>query len=154
MKRFIVLISFINFLYSEPIIPIPLHVDDVNPQKANLGKKLFFDTILSRDNTIACTNCHMLNDGGDDNLVVSFGIHGQKGNINSPTVYNARYNFVQFWNGRAKDLQDQASAPIENPVEMGNNFKNLIKKLKQTPYKKEFDKIYKQMPSVNMKKHS
>jgi cytochrome c peroxidase len=117
-------------------------VSDVNPQKVLLGKKLFFDTILSKNNTIACTNCHMLNDGGDDNLKVSFGINGQKGAINSPTIYNARYNFVQFWNGRAKDLQDQASGPIENPVEMGNSFANLIKTLNKTQYKKEFSKIY------------
>lgn len=130
-------------IYAEPITPIPLHVEGLNPQKVALGHKLFFDTILSRDNTIACTNCHMLSDGGDDNLKVSFGINGKKGVINSPTVFNSRYNFVQFWNGRAKDLQDQASGPIKNPVEMGNNFKNLIQTLNKTQYKKEFDKIYK-----------
>lgn len=71
------------------------------------------------------------------------GINGQIGNINSPTVLNARYNFVQFWNGRAKDLQDQAGGPIENPIEMGNTFPNLIKTLKNSSYKKEFDIIYK-----------
>jgi len=136
-------ITFTTYLYSEPITPIPLHVSDVNPQKVRLGKQLFHDTILSKNNTIACTNCHILNDGGDDNLKVSFGINGQKGVINSPTVYNVRYNFVQFWNGRAKDLQDQASFPIQNPVEMGNTFANLIKTLNKTHYKKEFDKIYK-----------
>ena len=142
-KFFTVLIFSANLLFSGIITPIPLHVSDVNLQKAKLGKKLFSDPILSKDDTIACSNCHLLNDGGDDNLKVSFGILGKKGTRNSPTVYNARYNFVQFWDGRAKDLQSQAEGPIQNPVEMGNNFKNLIKTLKSSPYNKEFKKIYK-----------
>jgi cytochrome c peroxidase len=145
MKK--VIFCFIIFLtsciWSEPITPIPLHVNDVNPQKVLLGKKLFFDAILSKNYTVSCADCHKLNEGGDDNLKVSIGINGQKGTMNSPTVYNARYNFVQFWNGRAKDLQDQASGPIENPAEMGNSFANLIKTLKVTPYGSEFSKIYK-----------
>ncbi len=146
MKYHIILLttaSIFTLLHCEPITPIPLHVRDVNPEKVKLGKKLFFDTMLSKNNTIACTNCHILNDGGDDNLKVSFGIDGKKGTINSPTVFNSRYNFVQFWNGRAKDLQDQAGGPIENPVEMGNTFPNLIKTLKNSHYKKEFESIYK-----------
>ena len=143
LKKFTLLSLLLSSIYAQPITPIPLHVDDVNPKKVKLGHKLFFDTILSKNNTIACVNCHLLKDGGDDNLKVSFGINGKKGIINSPTVLNARYNFVQFWDGRAKTLQDQAGGPIENPVEMGNNFKNLIKTLKNSPYKKEFENIYK-----------
>lgn len=130
LKFFIVFLFSINLLFSALITPIPLHVNDVNMQKAKLGKKLFSDPILSKDDTIACSNCHLLNDGGDDNLKVSFGIHGQQGTRNSATIYNARYNFVQFWDGRAKDLQAQVEGPIQNPVEMGNSFKNLIKTLK------------------------
>jgi len=130
-------------LFSGDITPIPLKVDDVNPQKVALGHKLFFDPILSKDGTIACQNCHILSDGGDDNSKFSHGIKGQLGNINSPTVFNARYNFVQFWNGRAKDFKEQASAPIEAPKEMGNSFPNLIKTLKKSSYKQEFDAIYK-----------
>ncbi|MCF6173631.1 MAG: cytochrome-c peroxidase [Campylobacteraceae bacterium] len=143
LKIYIYFLAIASIAFSQPITPIPLHVEDVNPAKVKLGKQLFFDPILSKNDTIACTNCHILNDGGDDNLKHSFGIDGKEGNINSPTVFNARYNFVQFWNGRAKDLQAQASGPIENPVEMGNNFPNLIKTLNNTPYKKEFEAIYK-----------
>ncbi len=138
----IVVIAFIGFLYAKPITPIPLKATDVNPQKAKIGKELFFDPVLSKNDTIACVSCHVLTEGGDNGRKVSIGINGKKGNINSPTVLNERYNFVQFWNGRAKNLQDQAKFPIMNPVEMGNNFSNLIKKLKTTHYKKEFDKIY------------
>ncbi|MEA3331712.1 MAG: cytochrome-c peroxidase [Campylobacterota bacterium] len=131
----------INFVYAEPITPLPQSVE-VDDSKVALGKKLFFDTIVSVDNTVSCATCHDLENGGDDGLDVSFGIEGKQGNINSPTVYNSVYNFRQFWNGRAKDLSEQAKGPIENPVEMGNNFENLIKTLKRTSYKSEFNKVY------------
>ncbi len=131
------------FLFSDDIVPIPLKVNDVNPKKVALGHKLFFDPILSKDGTIACLNCHILSDGGDDNSRFSHGIDGQLGNINSPTVFNSRYNFAQFWNGRAKSLKEQALGPIENPKEMGNNFPNLIKVLKKSSYRQEFNAIYK-----------
>jgi cytochrome c peroxidase len=143
LKKYIILSCILSFLTASDITPIPLKVNDVNPKKAALGKKLFFDPILSKNGTIACVNCHILSDGGDDNRQFSIGINGQMGNINSPTVYNARYNMSQFWNGKARDLQEQAEVPIENPVEMGNTFANLIKVLKKSPYKKEFDIIYK-----------
>ena len=126
----------------EPIQPIPKDMS-VNEKKAELGKALFFDPILSRDKTISCTTCHILHAGGDDNLVFSFGIKGQKGDINSPTVYNAVFNFRQFWDGRAANLQEQAAAPIENPVEMGFTFKELIPRMKKSPYKSQFKAIYK-----------
>ncbi len=127
---------------SEPIQPIPQEMK-VNEKKAALGKELFFDTMLSKDNTINCASCHLLQDGGDDNLRVSFGVKGQQGSVNAPTVYNAVFNFRQFWDGRVANLKEQAMAPIENPVEMGNSFKNLIKTLNKTPYKAKFDAIYK-----------
>ncbi|WP_457750163.1 cytochrome-c peroxidase [Sulfurimonas sp.] len=126
---------------NEPITPLPQTVK-VNHAKAELGKKLFFDPILSHDNTITCATCHDLNNGGDDGLKFSYGIRGQKGSVNAPTVYNACFNFRQFWDGRAKDLQEQASGPIENPVEMGSSFSEVIPKLQRSKYKKLFDAIY------------
>ena len=131
-----------SILFSSTIKPIPKNLK-VDFKKVALGKKLFSDTLLSKDNTISCASCHNLADGGDDNLKFSFGINAQEGSINSPTVYNAVFNFRQFWDGRAKDLQEQALGPIENPIEMGNTFKNLITTLNKTPYKKEFENIYK-----------
>ncbi|MFK5881508.1 MAG: cytochrome-c peroxidase [Sulfurospirillum sp.] len=143
-RRIFFIISTLSLLlFANDIDPIPLKIGDVNPQKVALGHKLFFDPILSKDGTVSCVNCHILEDGGDDNIRFSIGINGQLGNINSTTVLNARYNFVQFWNGRAKNLKEQAVGPIENPVEMGNNFPNLIKVLKKSSYKKEFDSVYK-----------
>jgi len=141
MRFFVYLLLLFIALNAEPITPIPQSVE-VNEQKAKLGKKLFFDTILSADNTISCATCHDLQNGGDDGLKFSFGIGGQEGSINSPTVYNSVYNFRQFWNGRAKDLTHQTYSPIENPVEMGNKLDKLIVTLNKTPYKEEFENIY------------
>ncbi len=141
--RYLIVLLLFCYSYAEHITPIPLHVDDINIEKARLGKKLFFDPILSKDKTVACAGCHFLDDGGDDNQKVSYGIGGKTGTRNSPTVLNSRYNFVQFWDGRAKNLEDQAKGPIENPVEMGNNFPDLIKTLNTSKYKKIFEKIYK-----------
>ncbi len=143
MFKIICLILITTFLVAkEPITPIPLDIP-VNTEKANLGKELFFDTILSKDNTLSCHSCHLLNQGGEDNLQFSVGIDGKVGNINAPTILNSTFNFVQFWNGRAKNLQEQAMGPITNPIEMGHSFEELIKKLEKTPYKQKFDSIYK-----------
>jgi len=135
------LLCFSISLFAEPIEPLPLKAE-YDKKIAALGKQLFFDPIISKDGTISCATCHHLESGGDDNLKFSFGINGQEGNINSPTVYNAVYNFRQFWDGRADDLQEQAIGPIENPVEMGNSFENLIKTLNASKYKKEFGRLY------------
>ena len=140
----LVILFFTSYLYTaELITPIPQTIA-YDKRKAELGKKLFFDPILSKDGTIACATCHVLSEGGDDNSAYSLGIDGQKGCRNSPTVFNAVFNYAQFWDGRAKDLKAQAVGPIENPVEMGNTFENLIKVLNKSPYKKEFKKIYKE----------
>jgi len=131
-------------LFSALITPIPLKVTDVNPKKVKLGHQLFFDPILSKNDKISCSNCHIISEGGDDNKKVSIGINGQKDNVNAPTVLNSRYNFVQFWNGRAKNLQEQAMDAITNSVEMGNTVSNLVKVLKNNSYyNKEFKSIYK-----------
>lgn len=87
--------------------------------KAAVGKKLFFDPILSKDQTIACITCHNFQFGGADPRVFSIGVDGKNGRMQSPTVFNAVFNFAQFWNGRAKNLFEQASGPMHNPREMG-----------------------------------
>lgn len=136
---FLVVTSLIS---RELITPIP-YLPEYDYKKALLGKKLFFDTRLSHDNTISCASCHFIQDGGDDNLPVSFGINGKAGTRNSPTVLNARYNAIQFWDGSAKNLQEQAKGPIHNPVEMGSNFKEVILKLKEDKnYSQQFLSIY------------
>ena len=88
------------------------------PEKVALGKKLFLDPQLSSDGTISCNSCHRLDHFGVDNEVTSTGVGGQKGGRNSPTVYNAALHNMQFWDGRATDVEEQAGMPVMNPVEM------------------------------------
>ncbi len=143
-KTYIVLflIFTILTLNAQMITPLPQKVE-TDPKKVNLGRMLFFDPLLSKNSTLSCASCHNLASGGDDDRQVSVGIDGKTGSINAPTVLNAVFNFRQFWDGRAKDLQEQAAGPIENPVEMGNTFENLIKKLNKTKYKDIFATVYK-----------
>jgi len=87
--------------------------------KVELGKMLYFDPRLSSTGTVSCFSCHSVLEGGDDHRPVSMGVHGLKGGRNAPTVWNAAFDSVQFWDGRANTLEDQAKGPIANPVEMG-----------------------------------
>src|SRR5229473_2990805 len=89
------------------------------PKKIALGQKLFFDGRLSADGTVACATCHDPARAFSDGRPVSIGIHGRTGQRNAPTVLNALYNKTQFWDGRAKTLEEQAAMPIVNPDEMG-----------------------------------
>ena len=104
---------------NEPIRPIPDSVA-VDAAKVQLGKELYHDTRLSGDGTISCASCHAIETAGVDNHVFSDGIGGQLGGINAPTSYNSVFNFVQFWDGRAANLAEQAAGPPLNPVEMGS----------------------------------
>lgn len=142
-KTFYALLLSISLLNAvEPIIPIPKSVY-VNHKKALLGKALFLDTRLSRDNSTACVSCHNIYEGGADSRVVSEGFEGRKGNIQAPTVFNARYNFKQFWNGRANNLTEQADGPINNPAEHNMNPQEIEKRLNSSnEYKKSFKKVY------------
>lgn len=140
----ILLIGIYSVLFADGMIsPIPLNVK-VNQEKASLGKKLFFDPILSKDNSVACINCHNIYSGGADVTPASFGVEGKAGVLNSPTVLNSVFNVAQFWDGRAATLKDQAKGPMLNPVEMASEPSDVVAKLKSDPaYLKEFTKLYK-----------
>ncbi len=127
----------------EPIRPIDLSLP-YDEAKAALGFKLYHDTRLSVDNTVSCASCHGLNTAGVDNKQYSEGVEGKLGGVNAPTVYNAVYNFVQFWDGRATTLADQAAGPPVNPVEMASpNFDAIVAKLnKDKKFVREFKKVY------------
>ena len=127
---------------SEPIQPIPA-VETADPGKVELGKMLFFEPRLSKSGFISCNSCHNLSTGGADNLPSSVGHGWELGPINSPTVLNSRFNFVQFWDGRAKDLVEQAGGPIENPREMASNHTLAVQVLNSIPgYEKWFNAAY------------
>lgn len=114
---------------NEPIRPVPDSIA-YDARKAALGNVLYHDTRLSADGTISCATCHGLNTGGVDNKRYSEGIKGQLGGVNAPTVYNACFNFAQFWDGRAGTLAEQAGGPPLNPVEMGcQSFDEIVARL-------------------------
>jgi len=130
-------------LAAEPIIPIPQQIP-YDKKKALLGRELFFDTLLSKDNSVACINCHNIYNGGADARPVSRGFNGKKGNIQAPTVLNAVFNFRQFWNGRAADLYEQADGPLNNPVEHNMTPALIEQRLKANAhYAKVFSSLYK-----------
>lgn len=127
---------------AEPIQPIP-PAKPGNPAMVELGKKLFFDPRLSKSGFISCNSCHNLSMGGSDNLKTSIGDRWQQGPINSPTVLNSRLNLAQFWDGRAKDLKEQAGGPIANPKEMAFSHELAVDVLRSIPqYVGEFKKVY------------
>jgi cytochrome c peroxidase len=114
------------------------------PEKAALGEKLFFDGRLSADGTIACSTCHNPAKAFTDGRPASAGINGQVGQRNAPTILNALYNKTQFWDGRAKTLEEQAALPITNPVEMGQpNLDAAIAQIAAIPeYRKTFKSVF------------
>lgn len=122
------------------------YVPDSNPlsqAKIDLGRKLYFDTRLSKDNTISCATCHDPDKGFAETSAVSTGFHKQKGARNSPTVMNRLFSKEQFWDGRAADLEAQALGPIENPIEMGNTLQGMVSSLKAIQaYAPEFEKAF------------
>ena len=126
----------------EPLKPIPEEVD-VNPEKVALGRALFHDPRLSKDDTTACVSCHDLGNGGDDARRVSIGVEGKLGTINAPTVFNAGLNFRQFWDGRATTLEQQIDGPVQSPVELGSLWPEVIAKLyAHESYPKRFEALY------------
>lgn len=103
-------------------------------ERVALGRMLYYEPRLSKGHDIACNDCHMLDKYGVDNKPTSDGHKGQKGDRNSPTVYNAALHFAQFWDGRAANVEEQAKGPILNPVEMAMpDEKRVIAVLKTIP---------------------
>lgn len=138
--------------YASPAAPDPLKTAVIQPipqppkldaKKVSLGKRLYHDTRLSKDNTISCASCHDLAKGGTDQAPVSTGVAGAKGGINAPTVYNAAFHIAQFWDGRAADLAAQAAGPPANPIEMASSWPEIVQKLSGDPaFKTEFEASY------------
>ena len=127
----------------EPVRPIDEYVA-YDPAKAALGFDLYHDKRLSVDNTVSCASCHDLATAGVDNHQYSHGVNDLLGGVNAPTVYNAVYNFVQFWDGRAATLAAQAAGPPLNPVEMASpSFESIVEKLNADKvFVKAFKAVY------------
>jgi cytochrome c peroxidase len=117
----------------------------VTAQKVELGKRLFFDPRLSRDETLNCASCHILEAGGDDDRPTAIGYHGRANphHLNSPTVLNAALAKSQFWDGRAKDVEEQAGGPVQAPFEMNMTPEEVVERLKKDPEMvTAFDRVF------------
>lgn len=113
----------IQRLAQKKFTPLPEVADNplnpITPEKIALGKMLYYDVRLSKNQNQSCNTCHNLKTFGVDNLATSSGDAGENGTRNSPTVINAAYHFTQFWDGRVATLEEQSIMPILNPIEMG-----------------------------------
>jgi cytochrome c peroxidase len=127
-------------LFFEPLPEKMPGAEHDTPARIELGKKLYFDNRLSVNDSQSCNTCHDLNGkkAGVDNEPTSLGALGKRGDRNSPTTLNAGFHFAQFWDGRARDLKEQAKGPILNPVEMAMpNEAAVEKKLRGIPEYRE-----------------
>ncbi len=122
--------------------PVPIE-NPMTLARWELGKKLYFDKTLSSNGKVACASCHAPETGFTDRSKFSTGINGLLGGMSAPTVINSAYNRLQFWDGRATSLEDQAQGPVQNPVEMfdgkGHSWNEAVKRVRA---KKEYDKLF------------
>ncbi|HEX4129369.1 MAG TPA: cytochrome c peroxidase [Pirellulales bacterium] len=119
---------------------------DKNPltrAKIELGRQLYFDPRLSKDGTVSCASCHSPDEGFAAHTQFGIGVDQQQGGRNSPVSYNRILSDLQFWDGRASSLEDQAKGPIANPIEMANTHEECVKCITQIEgYKLQFAEIF------------
>ncbi len=125
-----------------PSVPVPPHNLQFQA-KVELGKLLFFDPRLSKDGSVSCASCHVPSNGFSDPRQFSLGVGGKQGGRNAPPAMNAAYNHLQFWDGRAGSLEEQALGPIQNPIEMAETLDGVVKKLKKVKvYRARFQEVF------------
>lgn len=128
---------------SEPIQPIPVD-SSLDPDKVALGSLLFNDTRLSKDNSLSCASCHQLESGGDDGMMTGISLDGSSHVVNTPTIFNVRFNFRQQWDGAALSLEQQVDHVLHNHMEAGSNWNELLAKLnRDSALVDKFENIYK-----------
>lgn len=160
MKRFALGVAWAALFVALPRMPHA--ADDAAPQvpaglpavvwpkdnqptaaKIELGKQLYFEPRLSKDNTVSCASCHDPVKGFSNGERFATGVGGAKGGRSSPSVINAAYYAQQFWDGRAATLEDQALGPIQNPIEMALSLEDAVAKLNKIDgYKQQFQKVF------------
>jgi cytochrome c peroxidase len=124
--------------------PLPIPADNpLTADKVELGKQLYFDKRLSRDDTISCASCHDPKKGWSNGEAFATGVRGQVGGGSAPTIINAAYSDLQFWDGRALALEGQALGPIQNPIEMDMSLDEVVAKLNKIDgYRVAFRKVF------------
>lgn len=127
---------------NEPIQPVPVAAPQ-DPARVALGRRLFSDPRLSGNGAMSCASCHDVNKGGADGRVRSAGVNGRLTALNTPTVLNAALNFRQFWNGAAATLEQQVGIVVENPVEMGGKWPDVVRRVAaDSAYRSGFGAAY------------
>lgn len=149
MRAFSCVVLFLGMSTAWADTPLGLpevrHPEDnpPTPEKIELGKQLYFDARLSSDNTISCASCHDPQKGWSNGEAVATGVGGAKGGRSAPTIVNSAYYRLQFWDGRAKSLEEQALGPIQNPIEMKMTLEEVVPKLNEIAgYKAQFQKVF------------
>jgi cytochrome c peroxidase len=124
--------------------PVPIPSDNPPTEETiALGRRLYYDPGLSVDGTVSCATCHAPNLGFGDGKALSNGVDGKLGSRSAPTVINAAYNTLQFWDGRSASLEKQAEGPMANAVEMGHTLEGVVKFAQSDPtYRKLFAKAW------------
>ena len=140
LKSLFFLLLVLGLSANELITPLPLH-PTYNKPKALLGKALFSDVRLSKDRKTSCSSCHILEEGGTDHKPSQKIQKETTLLLNVPTVFNAVYNFKNFWDGRANNLTEQVRDSLLNPLFVGNDKKTLIQNVKHS-YQNSFQNLY------------
>ncbi|QVL30970.1 cytochrome C peroxidase [Telmatocola sphagniphila] len=133
--------------------PVPIE-NPITVAKWKLGKEVFFDKVISSDNSVSCSSCHEPSKGYSDMRKTSLGIAGNIGGMNAPTVFNSVYNRFMFWDGRMDTLEAQAHGPIGNPSEMfdgkGKALHEAVKRIRlKGDYSKRFEEVFGALPTVD-----
>ncbi len=149
-KRFYFLSGFLLLLACSSLLMSAAYIEQSKvTTKEELGKKLFFDKLLSSDNSISCSSCHKPEFAFADTLDFSLGVGGQKTARNAPSVMNMKFREIFFWDGRAASLEEQALIPLENPAEMNLNRHEAVQRLlASSDYLNDFKRIYNDKPTV------
>ena len=129
---------------------VGLNENPMTRAKIELGRQLFIDPRLSADGTISCASCHDPDTGYASDTTFGVGVKGQEGNRNSPTAYNRILSGLQFWDGRAPTLEEQAKGPIANPIEMSNTHDVCVTTIGDIPgYAVQFEKLFSDGPNID-----
>ncbi len=124
--------------------PVPIPADNPPTEETiALGRRLFYDPIISVDGSVSCASCHAPQFAFSDKRPVSVGVGGKLGTRHAPTVINSAYSSLQFWDGRARSLEDQAKGPMENPVEMAHTLQGVVGRLQaDAGYRERFKQAW------------
>jgi cytochrome c peroxidase len=126
----------------DPKLPVP-EDNPLTEAKIELGRKLFFDPILSKDRSVACASCHDPNHGFASKEPKALGIGGKRGRRNAPSLLNRAFGTSQFWDGRATSLEEQALKPIDNETELGSSVAETLQRLRNdAAYRDLFTKAF------------